>query len=79
MKSSPSRRITALTFRHDFATKLYYSGISRKKAVEIMGHSGIQLIEKVYAALDAKKENSESKIDDMFDNFNDNFISEKAL
>lgn len=79
MKLSPARRITALTFRHDFATKLYYSGISRKKAVEIMGHSGIQMIERVYAALDAKKENSEEKIDGMFDNFNDNFPSEKAL
>lgn len=44
-----------------------------------MGHSGIQMIEKVYAALDAKKENSETKIDKMFDNFGDNFSSEKAL
>ena len=44
-----------------------------------MGHSGIQMIERVYAALDAKKENSEEKIDGMFDNFNDNFPSEKAL
>lgn len=79
MKQSPVRRITALTFRHDFATKLYYSGISRKNAVEIMGHSGIQMIEKVYAALDAKKENSEEKIDEMFDNFGDNFSSLKAL
>lgn len=79
MKLSPARRITALTFRHDFATKLYYSGISRKKAVEIMGHFGIQMIEKVYAALDAKKENSEAKIDEMFDNFNDNIPSQKAL
>ncbi len=79
MKQSPARRITALTFRHDFATKLYYSGISRKKAVEIMGHSGFQMIEKVYAALDAKKENSEEKIDEMFDNFGDNFSSPKAL
>lgn len=79
MKQSPARRITALTFRHDFATKLYYSGISRKKAVEVMGHSGIQMIERVYAALDAKKENSEDKIDKMFDNFHDNYSSKKAL
>lgn len=44
-----------------------------------MGHSGIQMIEKVYAALGAKKENSETKIDEMFDNFNDNIPSQKAL
>lgn len=79
MKQSPPRRITALTFRHDFATKLYYSGISRKKAVEIMGHSGIQMIEKVYAALDAEKEKAEHKIDEMFDNFSNNFSSKKML
>lgn len=79
MKQPPERRITALTFRHDFATKLYYSGISRKKAVEIMGHSGIQMIEKIYAALDAEKEKAETKIDKMFDNFSDNYSSQKAL
>lgn len=63
MKQQPSRRITALTFRHDFATQLYYSDISRKKAVEMMGHAGTQMIEKVYAALDAEKEKAEEKID----------------
>ncbi len=56
MKQQPSRHITALTFRHDFATQLYYSDISRKKAVEMMGHAGTQMIESVYAALDAEKE-----------------------
>ena len=63
MRQQPSRRITALTFRHDFATQLYYSDISRKKAVEMMGHAGTQMIEKVYAALDAEKEKAEEKID----------------
>lgn len=65
MKQQPSRRITALTFRHDFATQLYYSDISRKKAVEMMGHAGTQMIESVYAALDAEKEKAEQKIDDL--------------
>lgn len=31
----------------------------------MMGHSGIQMIEKVYAALDAEKEKSEGKIDNL--------------
>lgn len=66
MGIQPERKITALTFRHDFATRLYYSGISRKKAVEIMGHSGTQMIERVYASLDAEKEKAEEKIDTMF-------------
>ena len=60
------RKITALVFRHDYCTKLYYSGISRKKAVEIMGHASYQMIEKVYAALDEKQEKSSDKIDAMF-------------
>lgn len=30
-----------------------------------MGHSGIQMIEKVYAALDAEKEILEEKINDL--------------
>lgn len=65
MKQQPNRRITALTFRHDFATQLYYSNISRKKAVEMMGHAGTQMIEKVYASLDAEKEQAENKIDSL--------------
>lgn len=61
-------RQNAVVFRHDFCTKLYYSGISRKKAVEIMGHASHQMIEKVYAALDEKQEKSSEKIDAMFKN-----------
>ena len=61
-------RQTAVVFLHDFCTKLYYSGISRKKAVEIMGHASYQMIEKVYAALDEKQEKSSEKIDAMFKN-----------
>lgn len=68
MKQEPARRITALTFRHDFATQLYYSDISRKKAVEMMGHAGGQMIEKVYASLDAQKEKAEEKIDKLHNN-----------
>ncbi len=68
MKQNPERRITALTFRHDFATQLYYSNISRKKAVEMMGHAGPQMIDTIYAALDAEKERAEEKIDALHNN-----------
>lgn len=60
------RKITAVVFRHDYCTKLYYSGISRKKAVEIMGHSSYQMIERVYAALDEEREKSSEKLDEIF-------------
>ena len=63
-----TRKITALVFRHNFCTQLYYSGISRKKAAEIMGHSSYQMIEKIYASLYEKQEKSYDKIDAMFDN-----------
>lgn len=68
LKQNPNRRITALTFRHDFATQLYYSNISRKKAVEMMGHAGPQMIDTIYAALDAEKEHAEEKIDSLHKN-----------
>lgn len=68
LAKNSGRKITAVVFRHDFCTKLYYSGISRKKAVEIMGHASYQMIEKVYAALDEKQEKSSEKIDAMFKN-----------
>ena len=68
LKQNQNRRITALTFRHDFATQLYYSNISRKKAVEMMGHAGPQMIDTIYAALDAEKEHAEEKIDSLHKN-----------
>lgn len=67
LAKNSGRKITAVVFRHDFCTKLYYSGISRKKAVEIMGHASHQMIEKVYAALDEQQEKSADKIDAMFE------------
>lgn len=61
-----AKKITAVVFQHNFCMKLYYFGIIRKKAVEIMGHSSYQMIEKVYATLDEKQEKSSDKIDAMF-------------
>lgn len=58
--------ITGLTphlFRHNYCTMLYYSGISQKKAVELMGHSDITMIMNVYAHLDEEKEKVQTKLD----------------
>ena len=58
--------ITAYWFRHNYATRLYYSGISIKQAGALLGHSGVQMILKIYAHLDAEKENARGKIDAIF-------------
>ncbi len=43
-------------YRHNFATILYYSQFSIKKAAELMGHKNPDMILKVYAHLDDAKE-----------------------
>lgn len=58
--------LTPHLFRHNYATLLYYSDVSRKKAAEIMGHADTTMIDKVYAHLDELKENTNEKIDKVF-------------
>ena len=58
----PIQGLTAHIFRHNYCTMLYYSGISQKKAVELMGHSDIKMIMEVYAHLDEKKEAVQEKL-----------------
>lgn len=60
--SEPITGLTAHIFRHNYCTMLYYSGISQKKAVELMGHSDIKMIMEVYAHLDEKKESVREKL-----------------
>lgn len=54
--------ITAYYFRHNFCTQLYYSGVSMKEAVRLMGHEDSSMIMKIYAHLDSTKENTRNKI-----------------
>ena len=61
--SQPINGLTAHIFRHNYCTMLYYSGISQKKAVELMGHSDIKMIMEVYAHLDEEKEAVQDKLD----------------
>lgn len=62
--SEPIIGLTAHIFRHNYCTMLYYSGISQKKAVELMGHSDIRMIMEVYAHLDDEKEEVREKLDE---------------
>ena len=48
--------LTEYIFRRTYATNLYYSGISLKKAAYLMGHADTTMILKVYAQLDDEKE-----------------------
>ncbi|WP_434310375.1 tyrosine-type recombinase/integrase [Hominifimenecus sp. rT4P-3] len=50
------------TFRHNYCTSLYYSGVSQKEAIRLMGHSDYKLIMEVYAHLDKQKEKTEKKL-----------------
>lgn len=52
--------MTEYIFRRTFATTLYYSGISLKKAAYLMGHADTTMILKVYAQLDDEKEDLEA-------------------
>ena len=61
-----AKDLTAHIFRHNYATILHYSGISIKKAAQIMGHSNTQMIMEVYAHLDDQKERTAEKLDAAF-------------
>ena len=61
--AEPITGLTAHILRHNYCTMLYYSGISQKKAVELMGHSDLKMIMEVYAHLDEKKEAVQEKLD----------------
>lgn len=53
--AEPITSLTAHIFRHNYCTMLYYSCISQNEAVELMGHTDIKMIMKVYAHLNEKK------------------------
>lgn len=61
-KNRPINDLTAHIFRHNYATMLYYSGISLKKAAALMGHADTKMIMEVYSHLDDLKEQTETKL-----------------
>lgn len=54
--------LTLYYFRHNYCTALYYSGVSLKEAQRLLGHSSYDMIMKVYAHLDATKEDTRAKL-----------------
>lgn len=46
---------TPHTFRHTYATNLYYAGVDVKTAQYLMGHSSVDITLKIYTHLDAEK------------------------
>lgn len=65
MKQKLISGLTAHIFRHNYATMLYYSNISIKKAAQMMGHKDIKMIMEVYAHLDEEQENVSEKINNL--------------
>ena len=61
-----SQTLTAHIFRHNYATLLYYSNISIKKAAQLMGHNGVEMIMRIYAHLDEQKEQTAEKLNVTF-------------
>lgn len=61
-----ARTLTAHLFRHNYATMLYYSNVSIKKAAELMGHADTTMIMKIYAHLDELKEQVADKLNAIF-------------
>lgn len=56
---------TPHTFRHTYATNLYYAGIDIKEAQYLLGHSSIEMTLKVYTHLDNQK-----VVDECYDKIN---------
>lgn len=61
--SKSPNHIQEYVFRHNFCTLMYYQGISLKEAQRQMGHASYSLVLDVYSHLDAKKENTATKMD----------------
>lgn len=64
--ASTASELTPHMFRHTYATLLHYSGITPKKAAQLMGHADTTMIMKVYAHLDEAKENAAEKLNAVF-------------
>lgn len=62
---APISGLTSRVFRYNYATILYYSGITLKKAVELMGHADEKMILRIYAQLDEERENAKKKLADI--------------
>lgn len=63
--------LTAHTFRHEFATILYYSGVDLLDAVRIFGHSDSRTLTDIYAELRQAESNSIKKLNRYLERYAD--------
>lgn len=63
-------RVTPHILRHSYCTNLYYAGVDLQSASKLMGHSSIEITDKVYTHLDTSyADNSLPKLDDYWNGF----------
>ena len=67
VETPDAETLTPHIFRHNYATMLYYSNISPKKAAELLGHADTTMIMNIYAHLDEIKERAAEKINAIFE------------
>jgi len=60
----PIQGLTAYTFRHNYATMLYYAGIDIKEAQYLLGHENVEMTLDIYTHLEKSKSNAAKKLDD---------------
>lgn len=61
-KKDTGLNFTLHQLRHTFCTMLYYSGISSKKAQQIMGHRSLSVTMEIYTHLDDEQENNSAEL-----------------
>lgn len=66
LEAPEAETLTPHILRHNYATMLYYSDISMKKAARLLGHADVTMIMRIYAHLDESKENAVEKLDKIF-------------
>lgn len=70
---------TPHTFRHTYATNLYYAGIDIKRCQYLLGHSSIEMTLKIYTHLDNKNNDGYfGKINNYFD-ITKKFVSQNLV
>lgn len=57
--------ISMYCFRHNYATEIYYAGISLLEAQRLLGHSSHEMIMKIYSHLDSERENTANKLNEI--------------
>lgn len=68
---------TPHTFRHTYATNLYYAGIDIKKSQYYLGHSSLEMTLKIYTHLDNQRNDTEC-VDKLNEFFSQSKVSQIA-